>query len=86
MTVREAQERISSREFAEWFAHYSVQPFGEFRADQRSACESYWSYVSMCGSDGVKPEDFMLKQGEKQEPQDMEAMFKALATRFGKVE
>ena len=37
MTVKEAQERIDSAEFAEWMALYSIDPFGEFRADIRIA-------------------------------------------------
>jgi hypothetical protein len=32
-SVREAQERIDSREFAEWIAEYSLEPWGEVRTD-----------------------------------------------------
>ena len=31
--MREAQERIDSREFAEWIAEYSIEPWGEVRTD-----------------------------------------------------
>ena len=36
-TVREAQARCNSREFAEWCAFYNLDPFGELRADYRAA-------------------------------------------------
>lgn len=36
MTVREAQERISSHEFAEWMAYANLEPFGPEREDQRA--------------------------------------------------
>jgi Protein of unknown function (DUF4035) len=36
MTVAEAQGRISSREFTEWMAYYTLEPFGEARADLRA--------------------------------------------------
>ncbi len=34
-SVAEWQEAMSSHEFAEWKAYYSLQPFGEQRADLR---------------------------------------------------
>ncbi len=37
MTVEELLHRISSRELAEWMAFYSLEPFGEERADLRAA-------------------------------------------------
>lgn len=37
MTVQELLARISSRELAEWAAYFSLEPFGEERADLRSA-------------------------------------------------
>lgn len=37
MTVAEAQQRVDSREFASWMAYDRVDPFGEERADLRSA-------------------------------------------------
>ena len=36
MSVAEAQDRISAREFAEWIAYGTVEPFGEERADLRA--------------------------------------------------
>lgn len=37
MTVGELLVRISSRELAEWAAYFCLEPFGEERADTRSA-------------------------------------------------
>jgi len=37
MTVTELLRRISSRELSEWLAYYELEPFGEERADLRSA-------------------------------------------------
>jgi hypothetical protein len=37
MSVAEAMERIDSAEFAEWMAYERLEPFGEHRADLRSA-------------------------------------------------
>lgn len=37
MTVRELLERIDSRELAEWQAYWTLEPWGEERADQRIA-------------------------------------------------
>lgn len=34
--MREAQQRITSAEFAEWLAYYQIEPWGEERADWRS--------------------------------------------------
>lgn len=59
MSVREAQERISSSEFAEWIAYYSIQPFGERRADEHNAWLCYWVHTSMCGGN-MQPKDFMI--------------------------
>jgi hypothetical protein len=37
MSVAEAQEKIDSQEYASWLAFSRVEPFGEARADLRSA-------------------------------------------------
>ena len=37
MTVGEMLERMDSREFAEWQIVYAHDPFGELRADRRTA-------------------------------------------------
>lgn len=37
MSVREAQQRVDSHEFAEWMAYDRLEPFGPKRDDMRSA-------------------------------------------------
>lgn len=37
MTVAELLDRMSSAELSEWMAFYSIEPFGEERADLRQA-------------------------------------------------
>jgi len=37
MSVKRTQQEVNSREFAEWGAYYRLEPFGEWRADVRSA-------------------------------------------------
>jgi hypothetical protein len=37
MTLKEVQSRVDSAEFSRWQAYYKVEPFGEERADMRSA-------------------------------------------------
>lgn len=36
MSVARAQEEIDSREFSEWLAFGRIEPFGEWRQDQRA--------------------------------------------------
>lgn len=36
MSVRRVQEEVSSAEFAEWAAYYSLEPFGDRVADVRA--------------------------------------------------
>lgn len=57
MTVRELLERIDSRELAEWQAYYGIEPWGEERADQRTAEIT------------VRLANYL--RGEKQEPFDL---------------
>lgn len=35
-TIRELEARMDSREFSEWMAYYSIEPWGEDRADLRT--------------------------------------------------
>jgi hypothetical protein len=37
MTLSEVRERISAAELSAWFAYYRLEPWGEERADLRSA-------------------------------------------------
>jgi len=63
--VAELQSRMSSREFAEWLAYYSLEPFGEVRADLRMATVA--ALIANANRNGQKrkepytPQDFMPK-------------------------
>ena len=83
MSVREAQEKVSSREFAEWVAYYSIQPFGEGRLDEHNAWQCYWQYATMCDGN-MKPKDFMLTESDDDKAttiDDKMAMLQAISTR-----
>lgn len=58
MSVREAQERIDSREFAEWVAYYKIDPFGNKRGDMQAGIIAA-SNVNLWSKGKVSPADFM---------------------------
>jgi len=60
MTVRELLMRIDSRELSEWMAFYSIEPFGELRADMRAAMVAF-HIAAGAGAKDIKIEDFLLK-------------------------
>lgn len=63
-TVREAQKRCSSREFAEWMAYYRLEPWGEWRADYRNGLAlSTYLNTKLPKGKRVKPDDFMPNFG-----------------------
>jgi len=79
MSVRRAQQEISSAEFAEWQAYASIEPFGEERADLRSAivaCVIANSNRSK-SQKAFKVKDFMPKFGRPKEQtwQEMKNIF-----------
>lgn len=85
---------MSSREFSEWMAFFSLQPYGEWREDYRMAVLA--SLIANANSDPKKgrryrPEDFMPKFGEQDEPETdvvaakIDAYFSALAMAGNKV-
>lgn len=63
MTVAELGQRMSSAEFSEWMAFYSIEPFGEERADIRQAMTTSAVHNSiqahMKEPKWTKPGDFM---------------------------
>ncbi len=68
MTVAELLSRISSRELTEWQAYFTVEPFGEDRADLRSAIVACVMASAWCGKKGRKftVKDFMPDFAPKQ--------------------
>jgi hypothetical protein len=67
MTVREAQERIDSREFAEWIAYDRMDPIGQDRADLRAALVSA-TVARSIGGGKAEINDFMLKFEPRENP------------------
>lgn len=64
MTVAELQERMTSAEFAEWVALYSIEPFGDDRADLRAGVvASTMANLLGSGRQVYGPGDFLLFSG-----------------------
>ncbi len=63
--------RISSRELAEWWEYYQLEPFGEERADLRNGivAATIANVNRGKGKRAKKPQDFMPKFEKKQEEQ-----------------
>lgn len=76
MSLKRAQREIDADEFAEWMAYYDIDPFGEERADLRSAINTatmvnLWSTK---GARSVKPIEFMpfaARTKKRQSPEEM---------------
>jgi hypothetical protein len=61
MTVKELLGRVDSRELSEWMAFYSLDPWGDQRADLRHgiSCALFASAHTEKGKPSPKPCDFM---------------------------
>lgn len=61
---------MTALQFSEWIAYYSLEPFGEERADWRQAITSAIIFNANRGknSKAAKPSDFILK--EEEEPRE----------------
>lgn len=83
MSVREAQLKITSAEFSEWIAYHNIEPFGEERADIRSAIIALTiaNVNRTSRQPPLKIKDFMPKFGrpKPQTWQEMKARFKSFA-------
>lgn len=91
MSVREAQARISSNEFAEWMAYSKIDPFGEERADLRSAIIAtvFANAHRAKGRRVFRVTDFMPQfdrsSVECQSPKHMQAIFRMMSAKgYGK--
>jgi len=63
MTVAELGRRMSSEEVSEWRAYEAIEPFGERRADYRTA--SLCLVVALAsGAKNVELEDFLLSRDD----------------------
>lgn len=77
--------RIDSRELSEWMAYYSIEPFGEIRADWRQAMTSMILANANRGKGGrsFNIKDFMLinekkRKRQQQTPEEMAAILNLL--------
>lgn len=72
---------VSERDFRQWMAYYSLEPFGEERADLRSAIVAATIANCMGGKKGrkYKPKDFMPFSGTTQTPKDHQSIMEGLA-------
>ena len=57
MTVGELDNRMSSREFAEWMVYSQIEPFGPAREDYRAALIS--TVVANASGNKMQPDDFI---------------------------
>ena len=86
MTVGELLSRISSRELTEWQAYYSLDPFGEDRADLRAGiiAATTANMLRAKGAKGYKPQDFMPRfEKPRQDWRDQLEIVKTLNTALG---
>jgi hypothetical protein len=75
-TLDELGARMSSAEFDLWIQDYEREPWGELRADIRSAHEqanvANWAGKELKKDVSVKPLDFMLDFDREKQPQTTE--------------
>jgi len=83
MSVNEMLTRIDSHELTEWMAYYTVEPFGENRADLRAGIISSTIANINRSKDrpAYKPLDFM-PYAEKEKRQSLTDGLKAAFKRF----
>lgn len=81
-TVAELGRRMSSRELSEWQLYEELEPFGERRADYRTASICHTLALAN-GAKNVKLEDFLLTrpEGESQGPIDLRGFAHALGAK-----
>jgi hypothetical protein len=72
---------MSSMEFAEWLAYSQIEPWGEERADLRTAliCKVSADINTPAGKPRAKLEDFMLKFDQERKAQTTDEMIGAVA-------
>ncbi|PCI51396.1 MAG: hypothetical protein COB49_01965 [Alphaproteobacteria bacterium] len=68
-TVRELLARIDARELAEWQAYYRLEPFGEERADWRTAQTTAMIANVNLGKDARPIEAGIFMYGYQPEPE-----------------
>jgi len=87
MSVREAQSRIDSAEFAEWIAFNNLEPIGEERGDRRAAVIAQTvANAHAQGRHHFQLDDFMLRYGppKKQTAAEMKAILMQVSNQGAK--
>lgn len=79
---------MDSREFAEWLAYYSLDPFGEQRGDLRAGivASTIANAFRAKGSRLFRAGDFMPKfeaDGEERDPEDLLAIVEQINAALG---
>lgn len=60
----ELEERLNRRQLLEWIAFARIRPFGEHRADIRSALQTFWLRNAWLENLEHTPEDYMPDFGD----------------------
>ena len=82
-TLQEAMSRCDSRQYAEWRAYYEVEPWGEERADLRSAIIACTiANVHRGKGKAFEPGDFMPEFDKPAKKQQTAAEMAAVMTTF----
>lgn len=84
MSVAEAKEKVSRREFRQWVAYNEIEPIGEWRQDMRIAmlCCLVANRTRGKGEKEYKTEDFLMfnrPPKRKQTAAEMELIFRTFA-------
>ena len=78
--------KMDSREISEWMAYYSMDPFGEVRADYRMAMLAcLTANINRGNGQPFKVSDFMPEFGPKKQQtvQEMKALLMGMAVKHG---
>ena len=82
MSVKQCQKEVTSKEFSRWAIYYQKEPFGEWRADLRSAnIANILANAYSAKGHSSKIEDHMFfdkKSSKAQTPEQMKNMLMVL--------
>ncbi len=81
MGVKEAQQKIDSREFSEWIAYDRISPIGDDRWDIVAAIVADAAHTAFGGESN--PEKFLKLMGWNDRPMGPEEMARILEGKLG---
>lgn len=82
MTVRELLARMDSHEFSEWMAYYGIEPFGQERDNLHAGIVAkavYDVHQDPKRRRDISPVDFVVREKEQPEPEELYDRFRAWA-------